>query len=849
MRPSIAKWISARLIRQHKLLAVLVIASLTLGIAQRVGIGLILGSIQNALVHQSKTFLLADVEVRSVEAFTPEQEAALIDVLPKNAKLQHSVECLSIAVSSANYQSTLVSLKAVEGRFPFYGSLKLKAHGPPHDAKQAVESMQRHPEAWIDPALKITLGLKEGDLLYLGNVAFIVKGYIAAEPGEGIQGFSFGPRVYIGLPFLRKSGLMSEGSRVSHLILIQLPESQNPLRIAKKIRAIWHLSGKSDQWRTPFSSGDGIQVTTHIEKARQWIRLYTEVGQFFSIVSLLMLILSALAVGTMLRGYCEKNLPQLGTLHLLGASRKEVTKTLARLLAYFIGIGAVLGTVIGIIGFGLIEWKFQDFLPTAWYGWWVLKPIFFGVMESAIFAFGFGSIPMILTMTWTPIELANGASTRKIPKQILTGLGASVSILVGVFFYIDTFNLKLAIIGSLGLAGVLLACIGIAIAFTHFCTRMSQYWSFEFQYGFNNLYRFRQHLVWAITSLAIGMLCLSMVNIVKESLISELQEDRTQVFPDLFLVGIYDHQKDDLTHYFYQWTSKLQLSPVIKARLTQINAKKVVYSSGDQQRDHLLNREQNLSYRDQLSEGEKLTAGDWMKGWYQVEASLEEGFAKHIGITLGDTLTFTIQGVEVKAKVTSLRSVKWTTFKPNFFILLSPNALKDAPKEWLGSVSGLSLEAIPKVQAQLAEQFPSVTTIPVKESVEKIKRILNLVFHSIEILAYLAILSAIATLFSVVLLTLSLRQKDVHTLKILGFSYKSIRRAIVVEFSALVTLSFVIGTGLGTALSALFIETQTSLNLIIPIGSLWWLFILFLALALGMAIGVARHLYQQKPKL
>ena len=850
---SVAKWVSLRLIRKHRILAVLVIASLALGIAQRVGIGLMLDSIQNALVHQSKSFLLADIEIRSVDPISPEKLAQLKELLPQNSKLQTSVECLSIAVSSSNYKSTLVSLKAVDQGFPLYGQLKLKSGQVYRDSNTAIAHLQRYPEAWIDPTLKITLGLKEGDIIYLGKIGFLVKGYIAGEPGEGIQGFSFGPRVYVGTSFLQASGLVSEGSRVSHLILIKLPESKNPLQIAQKIRTAWGLSEKSYQWRTPFANaagGSDIQVTTHMEKAKQWIRLFGDVGQFFSVLSLLMLILSCLAVGTMLRGYSERILPEIGVTHLLGATRAQVAQTLVLILSYFIGLGTVLGLILGCSGFALIQWQFQAYLPTSWLGWWMAKPIVLGAIESLVFAFGFGSLPLILTMTWKPLELANGISDRRVSKRIIMALSGAIIVLIGSFFYIDTLNLKLAFGASVVLALAIGLCIGLAKVCTALSTRFSQQWSFEFQYGFNNLYRFRHHFVWAITSLSIGILCLSMVGIFKSSLLAELQQDRNQVFPDLFLVGIFDHQKDDLTHYFYQWTSKLQLSPVIKARMTHINARRVGnVTTNDEQKNYLLNREQNLSFREQTGEGEKLIAGDWMKGWYQVEASLEEWFAKKLDINLGDTLTFDVQGVTLKAKVTSFRTVKWTTFKPNFFILLSPNALKEAPKEWLGTVSGLSTEELPKIQAQLAEQFPSVTTIPVKESVDKIKRTLNLVFHAVEVLSYLAVISAIATLVSVVMLTLSFRQKDVHTLKILGFSYKAVQQAIAIEFAAIVTLSCVIGGGIGTSVSIWLLLSETNLELHIPIGTLWWVFIGFMSLALAMSFGVARYLYHSKPKL
>ena len=41
---------------------------------------------------------------------------------------------------------------------------------------------------------------------------------------------------------------------------------------------------------------------------------------------------------------------------------------------------------------------------------------------------------------------------------------------------------------------------------------------------------------------------------------------------------------------------------------------------------------------------------------------------------------------DIEAPVTSLRSVEWDSFQPNFFVVLSPGLAAELPQTWLASV-------------------------------------------------------------------------------------------------------------------------------------------------------------------
>ena len=99
-------------------------------------------------------------------------------------------------------------------------------------------------------------------------------------------------------------------------------------------------------------------------------------------------------------------------------------------------------------------------------------------------------------------------------------------------------------------------------------------------------------------------------------------------------------------------------------------------------------REFNLSTATALGDDNRVTAGRFWGATPPAtpELSVEEGFAESLGWKLGDRIAFDIAGRALEGTVTSLRSVEWESFKPNFFVLASPGALDGYPASWITAV-------------------------------------------------------------------------------------------------------------------------------------------------------------------
>jgi putative ABC transport system permease protein len=231
----------------------------------------------------------------------------------------------------------------------------------------------------------------------------------------------------------------------------------------------------------------------------------------------------------------------------------------------------------------------------------------------------------------------------------------------------------------------------------------------------------------------------------------ELSPPAGTELPDLFLFDIQEEQVPALKNAVEEEKATMQaLSPMIRARLLAVNGVSTTsdsaknasnndyesdsndsanhsaktsqqngYNQREQTGDVNRNRGYNLSSRLTLGLGERLVAGKMWTApstdFNQAEASVEALFAKRAGWKLGDSITFDVQGIPLGVRITSLRRVRWTTFQPNFFVLVQPGVLDDAPKSFIASVK-TQPDKIQALQDRVAKVLPNATALDVGEA-------------------------------------------------------------------------------------------------------------------------------------
>src|SRR5262249_8881846 len=231
-------------------------------------------------------------------------------------------------------------------------------------------------------------------------------------------------------------------------------------------------------------------------------------------------------------------------------------------------------------------------------------------------------------------------------------------------------------IGGLGAAfGILALCARLIIALSR---RGARRGPLTWRPGLANLHRPGSQAGAVLISLGLAVMLVVAVALLEANLRKELAYRNAGAAPAFFFLDIQPDQAEPFSRLLtaQDGGSAPELTPVVRSRLAAINGGRVA-PDARRRRDDVwrLTREYVLTWAAEPPRHNRIVSGRW---WSRDEAargpliSVEEEIAKQLGVTLGGTLTFDIQGVAVTARVANLRSVDWESLDSNFFVIFTP---------------------------------------------------------------------------------------------------------------------------------------------------------------------------------
>ena len=196
-------------------------------------------------------------------------------------------------------------------------------------------------------------------------------------------------------------------------------------------------------------------------------------------------------------------------------------------------------------------------------------------------------------------------------------------------------------------------------------------------------------------------------------------------------------------------------------------------------------REYRCTYRDSLSSSESLIAGTWRgkREGDSVSVSLEERIANNLGVTVGDSIVFDIQGIQVPVTVGSIRKVEWQRIMPNFFVVFPKGVLETAPQFHVIVTRYTTNVQLAELQRQSIEIFPNVSIIDLDLVLSTIDTILEKVAVIIQFLALFSLFTGIIVAFvGIIAGSRYQRIQECTLLRTIGARKSQIRRIMLLEY-------------------------------------------------------------------
>jgi len=237
-----------------------------------------------------------------------------------------------------------------------------------------------------------------------------------------------------------------------------------------------------------------------------------------------------------------------------------------------------------------------------------------------------------------------------------------------------------------------------------------------------------------------------------------------------------------------------------------------------------LRREYRSTFRGTLTDTETVSAGKF-DGQMSVDEevvpiSLEEKLAGDLQVALGDELEFDVQGVRLRARVTSLRTVDWRRMQPNFFVVFPEGVLEPAPKFYVVAMRAPTPDDSARLQRAMVQAFPNVSAIDLTLLMETFDGIFSKVAFVVRFMALFTVVTGLIVLAGAVATGRYQRIREVVLLRTLGASRRQLVQMQMVEYAILGVLGALVGALLAVIGNALLAHFVFKIAVVVPWGGL-----------------------------
>jgi putative ABC transport system permease protein len=307
-----------------------------------------------------------------------------------------------------------------------------------------------------------------------------------------------------------------------------------------------------------------------------------------------------------------------------------------------------------------------------------------------------------------------------------------------------------------------------------------------------------------VVALGLGLTLFVTLAAIQTSINNEIAKSVPERAPSFFVLDIPRPDADRFQAMVRQAAPDaiINIIPALRGRIIAYGGQRVDEMDELPEGAWALNGDRGLTYSAHLPKGSTITAGKFWKADYKGPplVSMEEKVAESLGLSVGDDITISLLGVEVSAKIASLRTVEWDNFGLNYVLLFSPGSLETAPHNMVATLT-VPKSAEAKLAKSLPLAFPSAAVIEVGEVVTQVTALLAQMAKAIAAAASIAIFSGIAVLVGAIAASRASRIYDSVIMKLLGATRRQILGAQAMEYGLLAALlsavALVLGVGAG----------------------------------------------------
>ena len=754
-------------------------ASIVLGIAALVAINSFNYNLVEDIDQQAATLLGADIVISDNKPI-PDELLVIADSLPGDKA--HQLRLFSMSYLPSIDETQFVGIRAIEGDFPFYGTLL-------SEPVEASTNFRTSPEALVDDGMLLQYELEIGDSIKLGEATFVIGGRLKSAFGSAAIGGTFAPTVYISKQYLNDTRLVQPGSLVEHDHFYKTPIDFD----ADEWKA-----GKRKQFRD-----ESVRIETIEDRKENLNEAFSNLNSFLNLVALVSLLLGCIGVASSVLIYVKTKIPSIAVFRCLGMKGNQAFSIYFLQIFILGAIGVLIGAFLGSLIQMYLPVLFKDFLPyeveMAFSPRAVVEGIVVGIVITTLFALG----PLLNVRDISPLQtlrVSDSGEKRKLsPLKVLVYLAIVVAIFL--FLWRLTGYWQDGAVMTVGLLIAFLILIGVSKLIVWSVRKFFPTgWSYVFRQGLSNLYRPNNQTQTLLLSIGLGTSVLTMLFIIQGLLLENVSSMEAGNQPNTILYGIEREQGDALAQMTRDFDLPiLQQVPIVTMNLAGWKGKTKKEWMADTSRTAsrwAINREARVSFKDSLDKDETVVAGEFtgrVSPGDSVFISLDEGWARAMDVDLGDELVWNVQGAMITTYVGSMREINFRSMNTRFFILFPAGVLERAPQFQVLVTKSPDAATTAQYRRAVVKAFPNVSVIDLGTILSALNSILSKVSYVIKFMAAFSILTGLIVLLASLLLSKFQRIKESVLLRTIGANRRQIFLINATEYTVLGSLSAATG--------------------------------------------------------
>jgi putative ABC transport system permease protein len=599
----------------------------------------------------------------------------------------------------------------------------------------------------------------------------------------------------------------------------------------------------------------GWEIRSRSNASPQLERTISRFTQFLTLVGLAALLVGGVGVANAIKSHIDRSRDIIAALKALGATGRDVFTIYLTQVVVLAAIGSAIGLAAGAALPFIIVGVFGKLLPLpvvpALHPDELVLSLVYGLLTAL--AFGLWPLGRVHDVPVAALFREVVVTEWHRPRwRYLALVAVVIALLIAVVIGL-AYDKRIAAVFVVSSVAVFVVLRGIAAGVMAAARRLPRSSFTMLRLAISNIYRPGALTPSVVMSLGLGLAVLVTITQIDGNLRRQFLAALPDRAPSFYFIDIPSNEADRFAAFLKQTApqSEVEDVPMLRGRIVAARGVKAEDLKPSHDSEWVLQSDRGLSYTGEVPKGSKVIEGQWWGPSYNGPplVSMEKKIADGLGLKIGDQIVVNVLGRDIPVTIANLRVVDWQSLGINFVLVFSPNTFKGAPHSHIATLteSHPSAAGDAGIIKSVADAFPMVTSVRVREALETIGNVVTNLVLAIRGASAVTLISAVLVLGGALAAGHRHRVYDAVILKTLGATRARLLGAYALEYLMIGFATAIFGVIAGSVAAWLIVTRLMTLSFVWQAGSAAGVVMAALLVTVGLGLAGTLLALNQKP--